>query len=105
MKTYYDKLLEIRQNPILFLGSVSLEKLKAFMDGYVNCSYEINGKYDFGKFEGFQEWIEEKYFHKKTDHSWVKIICFFNTSDETAFWDFFRLLDEYILKEAIVKTN
>ncbi|HIR23132.1 MAG TPA: hypothetical protein IAB32_05015 [Candidatus Scatosoma pullicola] len=98
MKTYYDKVIEIKKKPLMFLGTISLTKLKSFMDGYMNCLYEITGKYDLGKFQGFQEWIEDRYFHRRINRNWARIICFFSDSEEEAFWEFYRLLEEYTTK-------
>ena len=98
MKTYYDKLIEIKKKPLMFLGTISLTKLESFMDGYTNCLYDITGKFDLGKFQGFQEWIEYRYFHGRLDFSWARIICFFYASEEKAFWEFYRLLEEYTTK-------
>ena len=98
LKTYYDKVIEIKKKPLMFLGTISLTKLKSFMDGYMNCLYEITGKYDLGKFQGFREWIEYRYFHRRINRNWAQIICFFSDSEEKAFWEFYRLLEEYTTK-------
>jgi hypothetical protein len=96
MKSYYDKLIEIKRNPKIYLGYPSLKKLKAFMDGYSNCSYDTTGSFELGLFNGFQEWIEYKFFNKKIDHNWADIICFYNISDEVSFDKFYELLDEFL---------
>ena len=54
MKTYYDKVIEIKKKPLIFLGTISLTKLKSFMDGYMNCLYDITGKFDWVSFKVFE---------------------------------------------------
>ena len=71
----------------------TLTDLSIFLSGYMCCTFERDG----GTLEylpGFQEFIEKRYNIKIARH-WSEIICFFSSTEEDAFDQFYMLLDEY----------
>ncbi|BAU15448.1 hypothetical protein LEP3755_60060 [Leptolyngbya sp. NIES-3755] len=92
----YDLLERIRQRPGMYLGSVSVTRLSAFLGGYM-CSRTESQLPDTPQeeeFSGFQDWIQARY--KITSaHGWEQIILFHSSDEKDAFHRFFQLLDEF----------
>lgn len=90
METLYELIMKIIKFPEIYIGKPSLERLYAFIGGYL---YQ-NGEKNDCCIEGFTEFVSKKYgIH--TDHNWASIICFFSNNDEEAFQTFIRLFQEY----------
>lgn len=104
MDKLYDLLQKIRVSPGLYIGSSSLTRLHAFIDGYTyrDCLDNANSG---NCLDGFREFVAAKY-DMNTDHGWSDFIQFFNINDEQkAFNEFYRLLDEFIkIKYITIKT-
>lgn len=81
----------ILECPGLFLGKVSWERLKAFIDGYALCLRDIYGDPEVVS-GNFHEFVQEKY---HSDESWWIIIRNQVPSDAEAFALYGKLLDEY----------
>ncbi len=96
MKPLYDVLMEIKVRPELYLGKPSLERLYAFINGYLYCATLNNYGYD-NCLDGFNKYIADVY-HIKTSHNWSRIIEFYSTSDDEAFKKFYKHLNNYIKK-------
>ena len=93
----YDLLKEIKKRPGMFLGHVSIKNFYMFLQGYYFARRDLqipNTKQEL-EFNGFQDWIQEKY-DTTTCHSWASIILLNSEDDRTAFWKFFDLLNEYL---------
>ncbi len=91
MSSVYLLLQKIRQCPQLYLGKLSLERLHAFLDGYqIGRLYEVDNC-----LEGFNEYVAMHY-HISSSQNWSSIIQFFHLSDEEAFWEFFKLFDQFM---------
>lgn len=90
-------LKRIRKRPQLYLGSVSLEKLYAFIKGYAYCLYEKDEEYFVEQDAGFQKYIQEFYGIKSTQN-WERIIQFYANDEEEAFKLFYTRLEEYLEK-------
>lgn len=91
----------IRARPALYLGSNSIVKLKAFLDGYYFSQYESDPNLSLKDDDEelfwlkFQDWIANKY-QIKSSQSWASIISFFSTDDANALDRFFELVDEFM---------
>ena len=91
----YVKLLlkDIKQQPALYLGKKSLDRLAAFLAGYSYCMYKYQN-ISCQTLPGFQEYISD-YFKIKTAHNWSSIIISNFKSDEEAFDNFYILLEQF----------
>ena len=102
MDALYELLQKIKENPRLYLGKKSLERLHSFLNGYAVCLYDRCGELHPSElcpslwfFTGFQEYVQKKY-RITSSQSWDKIIDFHSSSDEEAFYKFFDLLDKFL---------
>lgn len=108
MNDMYRTLMDIKKNPILFLGEWSLQALSHFITGYHICleNHKLSNEFKF--FEDFQWFIQKKYSVTLT-HKWVYIIEFQEGRGEAGVRAFFELLDEYLevnnLKEELTKND
>jgi len=84
--------MDIKKCPGLFIGKPSLQRLYAYIGGFVH-SESIHDSYS-EYLDGFQEYISE-YYALNTDHNWANIIEFFNPIEEEAFDKFYELLDKF----------
>ena len=92
-KSFEKLLVELKYRPGVYIGKKSLERLSAFINGYMYCYYKHNGgPSDY--LPGFQDYIEKKYGIQST-HGWSEIIRFFSTTEEEAFDSFFNLVNEF----------
>ena len=95
MKKLYKTLKKIKERPGLYLGRKSLMLLDAFLGGYSICCYDLEKKIEADIFDGFQEYIQQRYNIRSTQ-SWAKIIDFYSLSDEEAFDNFYNLYEEFL---------
>ena len=86
---------EVRKRPNMYLGKVSLERLSAFIDGYMTCLRQVNHDERLDFYPGFQKYVQETY-HIQATKNWASIITEFNVVEEDAFRRFFELLDEFL---------
>lgn len=91
----YQKLQEIKKTPGLYIGKLSLERLTAFIDGYNERQYEIDGNSTCECLNGFQDYIQNL-FDIHTTNRWSEIISFISLNEEAAFYKFYELLDEFL---------
>lgn len=55
-------LAHIRERPAMYLGSPSVTKLKAFLDGYHLARWEMKEGHDnFGTMNEFQDMVQERF--------------------------------------------
>ena len=94
MDNLYNALTEIRKLPELYIGKQSLERLYAYINGFIDCQQRLGYGYQ-SCLDGFQEFIEGKY-NLGTDHDWASIISFFGTTDEAAMRTFWNYFDEFM---------
>ena len=85
----------IRERPIIYLGERKLERLQAFLNGYVMREQEINPDCHNDFLRGFQEYVSA-YYRVETTQGWCRIIQFFSASEEEAFQTFFQRYDEFV---------
>ena len=93
---------DVHVKPGLYIGEPSLEKLCAFIDGYLECMRKrdhVVPEY----LSGFQIFVEQYYhifgninFH----HHWSRLISFFEPTKERAFDKFYELLELYLKVES-----
>ena len=81
-------LVQVEKAPAMYLGSLSITRLAAFIDGYLLGTSCESGLSDF------QQWVSNKY-GIKTSHKWSEIILFFEQDEALAFRRFFEILREY----------
>lgn len=92
MKSIHDLLGMIELRPAMYLGSKSLVRLKAFLDGWMFAKGPDANDASF--LIGFQTWIQGRY-GIQSSQSWAKIIDFFEADDVAAFEKALFLLNQY----------
>ena len=98
MNKLYQLLKKIEKTPGLYLGTPTMCGLNHFINGYAfGCAENVGDCHDeeFDIFEGFQEYIEDKYQGRKTTAHWSQILIKFY-GDEGAFKQFFMELDSFL---------
>lgn len=93
---FFELIDNIKQRPPLYLGKRSLSHLVTFLDGYTFAlrQLQIPVTPEERIFEGFQEWIEERFDRASTQH-WSRIILFYSEDERDALETFFALFDEF----------
>lgn len=92
--------MKIKEKPGVYIGKPSLERLKAFLDGYLICLWErgeVDTKYPHPLDGLFDEYIHQRY-KLNTDHNWADIIQFYSITEKQGFELFYEHLDEFLLK-------
>ena len=90
MDSLYTVIREIVDFPEIYIGKKSLERLYAFIGGYLHHNTTI----DASCLEGFNEYVAEKY-RIKTSHNWASIIDFFSNNEDAAFDTFIELFEAF----------
>lgn len=85
----------IKENPKDFIDQKSFKSFGNFLHGYSYCHYE-NNIHDSDHWNGFQEYIEDKY-NSHTTHGWFDLIDFYSDNDEEAFDNFFKIFEDFLL--------
>lgn len=97
----------LHAKPGMYIGEPSLEKLHTFVNGYLYCmNKRDNVVYEY--VSGFQIFVEQYYQvfeNKNFHHHWSRIISFFSSTEEQAFYKFYELLDEYLKVEDEYNSN
>jgi len=83
---------EIKERPGLFLGTLSIYTLKAFIDGY---KYGVGENEVSANMDAFQRFVSTKY-RIEAPVSWDSIIRMYSSSDYQAYTKFFELFEEFI---------
>jgi len=104
MRKDVKKLLsDMKNRPGVYFGKKSLDRLSTFLSGYICCVSERDG--EIGEYlPGFQEFISERYNIRSTHH-WSEIIQFYCSTEEEAFDEFYKLLDEFSTDRRCAKCN
>lgn len=91
-----------RRKPEVYFGEVSLEKLRAYVDGYQagtsKCGFWLK---DLDLFRAFEPWLKRKLPYSGAASSWCQMILETEKSDTAAFHRFFKLLDEYCYEQKL----
>ena len=91
MQNLLDIIVAISTRPEIYLGRPSLDRLYAFIGGYLLANPEA----DDHCLAGFDEFVSAKY-HINTDHNWSEIIQFFSPNGEQQGFDtFIKLFNEF----------
>ena len=90
MKKLHDLILEVSSFPEIYLGKPSLERLYAFIGGFLYQNEAANDS----SLDGFTAYIAQKY-GIQTDHNWASIIQFFSYDEREAFDSFIMLYKSY----------
>ena len=80
MESLYDVIIRVTNYPEIYLGKPSLERLYAFIGGYLEARPEA----DDHCLDGFNKFVSEIY-SISSDHNWASIIGFFSYSEKDAF--------------------
>ena len=86
-------LKEIKEQPAVYTGKKSLDRLATFLAGYSYCMYKQQNL-SCEALPGFQEYISG-YFKVKDAYNWSNIIISNAKSDEEAFDIFCILLEQF----------
>lgn len=98
MNPSFNLLFAIKKNPVVFLGKKSLERLKAFWDGYTLHMIYKNDESNKYFAVNFQKFVENKHSYSGSYYSWSSIIIQNSSNDEDAFDNFYKLLDEFLVE-------
>ena len=93
MERLKDVIITVSSFPELYIGKPSLERLYAFIGGYLHN----NSEGDDHCLDGFNEYVSAKY-RINTDHNWSEIISFFSSNENEAFETFKSLFCDYCKK-------
>ena len=97
MECLLDLIKKITVFPELYIGRPSLERLYAFIGGYLHQ----NEGADDHCLDGFNEFISDKY-GIQSDHNWSEIIQFYSYDEQEAFAKFIQHFAEF---SALRQTN
>jgi hypothetical protein len=98
MATILDVINEIRERPGVILGRPSASTLYAFLSGYAYGRKNSDpGDYQF--LAGFNQSVQDRY-EVTTSQGWAKIIEFYSTTEADEMTLFWKLLDDYVAKQA-----
>ena len=86
-------LKEIREQPAIYIGKKSLDRLAAFLAGYSYCMYKQQN-ISTPILPGFQEYISE-HFKNESAYNWSSIIVLNSRNDEEAFDLFYDILEQF----------
>ena len=95
----YDLLVRIKQRPGMYLGKVSLTRLKMLLMGYSMSRGELGLKLTQQEkhFAKFQQWIQAKY-QVNSPQGWETIILSEVENEKLAFDLFFELFEQFNLE-------
>jgi hypothetical protein len=92
----YSLLKDIRARPGMFLGNVSIVRLRSFLDGYRSARADLGLPLTEQEkaFNEFQAWIQQR-FKITSNQGWDRIILFYSTDERAALDSFFELFDQF----------
>lgn len=96
-RSFAEKFEEILKKPALYVGNCSVQKIRAFMDGYIDAKLEDGEKRKPDLYDDFGEWVRNR-FQITTSHGWAEIVQFMSPSEAYAFQLTKELWDEYKLQ-------
>lgn len=92
---------DVRERPVLFMGSKSITVLRSFLDGAGYTSHILgidDGYNEFSPipFRFFNDYVAQFYNYFESTSGWMNMILNKNNGDETASFDmFYTLLDNF----------
>ena len=90
MDSLHDLIKTIAKRPEIYLGRPSVQRLYAFIGGYL---YQNDAANDHC-LDGFTEYVAER-FGIRSDHNWASIIEFFSGSEKDEFALFMKLFEDF----------
>ena len=90
MDSLHDLIKTIAKRPEIYLGRPSVQRLYAFIGGYLYG----NPTADDHCLDGFNEFVAQR-FGIRSDHNWADIIEFFSDSEKDEFALFMKLFEEF----------
>ena len=93
----YELLAKVRLRPAMYIGTHSLVRLRAFVDGcfFMAREHELETS-EQPKFDDFHDWTAKRFGWSESTAGWCEIIVQECGGDEGSALDrFFELIDEY----------
>lgn len=90
-----EKLMNMRERPVLWIGRLTLGRLRTYISGYYEGIREIDKNFS-SDFSGFYDYIAKYYGVKETALNWDGIINSYCADEKEAFNKFYELLDEFL---------
>ena len=95
MKRLYPVLMRVYEDPVSYLGKISLDRLADFISGYCTCVNEVT--LPAIRTSGFSGYVIQQYgLDIRAQLDWHRVIRFFCNSEEQAFYRFYELYRQYI---------
>ena len=91
MDDVYNLIQTISKLPEIYLGRRSVERLYAFLCGYL---YRNNQRMDTGCLNDFTDYVAKR-FQISSDHNWAAIIAFYAANEQDEWALFMKLFEEY----------
>ena len=91
----HELIVKVSKHPELYLGKPSLERLYAFIGGFLYQNANANYKC----LDGFNQYIADIY-DIKSDHNWASIIQFYSSTEEDAFSAFVKHFNDFTHRES-----
>ncbi|HBL13629.1 MAG TPA: hypothetical protein DD379_19975 [Cyanobacteria bacterium UBA11162] len=107
MSGLFDILRKIQTRPGMYIGRPSLSDLFMFLVGYKTARRELGiepSEQEVEFYREFQPWIQKR-FNVQTVNSWAKIILLYSVDEKEAFTYFFKLLDEFLVRDNNLAVN
>lgn len=98
MNNLNELLQKIKNNPVLYLGQPSLTCLDSFLSGYLSTRFDLGIERENIIFDDFQKWMQKKEKNKE-NHSWARIILFYNIGERSAFYNFFKSFEQFLRED------
>jgi len=85
---------KIKERPQMYISGLSINYLRAFLDGYFLAASNEERDVIGGELGAFRDWLAAK--HKITSNqSWSQVVLFYSTDEMAALDDFFELYEEF----------
>ena len=97
MDQFIDLKEKIIQRPEVYIGKPSVERLYAFLNGYLHRSQEVS--YDWN--HAFNGYVANHY-GITSAHNWADIIVFFSSNENEAFASFATHFHAFISSNAFI---
>jgi hypothetical protein len=86
---------QIKENPSMYLDKPSITNLRSFLDGYLTSRFHLGLDRECSGTKGFNEWMQERV-KTNLSQSWAGIILSLCGSEESAFYRFFELFEQFL---------
>jgi hypothetical protein len=107
MSGLYEVLAKIKARPGMYIGKPYISILRHFLVGYLFARDEMQielSEEETDFYEHFHDWVQRR-FKVQTSNSWANIILLFTRDEKDAFEEFFKLLDEFKLRDKSLDEN